>query len=119
MRVLYVEDDPPVRNLIRDLLETEGWTVDVCADGDTAHNKIESTQPYDVILTDHGLPGRGGIELARRARELPHRRNTPIFMLTASSVEGDARAAGINQIFKKPGDVVRITTAIKDYLRRN
>ena len=55
--------------------------VEICADGTEAMRKIESKARYHVIILDNQLPGKDGLELARRARALPHRRRTPIIML--------------------------------------
>ena len=70
-------------------------------------------EPYDLLLLDYDLPHLNGLELARQALRLPHRKGTPIVMLTASEVEAEALSAGVAVFMRKPDDVRRLaeTTA--------
>jgi CheY-like chemotaxis protein len=57
-----------------------------------------------------------GVEIARRARELPRRRRTPILILSASECEREARAAGADAYLRKPQDVMRLAETIRRLL---
>jgi CheY-like chemotaxis protein len=65
---------------------------------------ISSEEPYDALIFDNELPGIDGLELVRRTRLLPHRRQTPIVMLSASDIEREARMAGVDAFLRKPED---------------
>jgi CheY-like chemotaxis protein len=114
--ILYAEDNRLVLNLVKDTLELEGWQVDICEDGTTALKKIEGAAHYDLLLLDHDLPGVDGLALVGRARELPHRQDVPIAMLSASQVEEDARLAGADEFLRKPEDISRIVEHLKRLL---
>lgn len=68
--LLVVEDDDIVRMLMLDVLEELGYEVREAEDGETALALLRSEQPFALMLTDVGLPGIDGKELARQAREL-------------------------------------------------
>lgn len=65
MRILYVEDNPELREIVSMLLESGGRTVMACASAEEAL-LLDAQAPYDVIVSDAGLPGMSGTELARR-----------------------------------------------------
>lgn len=112
IRILLIEDNRLVSRLIRDTLAPEGWEVVVREDGVSALAEIEGAEAYDLILTDNELPGINGVALARAARATRRRRRTPIIMFTASPVEREARAAGVDVFLRKPEDVGRLLAAV-------
>jgi CheY-like chemotaxis protein len=103
-RILYAEDYRLVAHYLKELLEMQGWQVDVCANGLDALKRIESETPYDLLLLDDQMPLMSGIELVERARELPHRKDTPVIILSASDCASEARRAGADKFLKKPDD---------------
>lgn len=111
--ILLVEDDELVRVVVRDTLEAEGWGVAVCTNGAAALAEVEGAGRYDLIITDYLLPGVDGVELTRAARRLEHRRGTPIIMFSASQVEREALAAGVDLFLRKPDDVGRLAEVVK------
>jgi CheY-like chemotaxis protein len=119
INILCVEDYQAVADAVKETLEELGWTVEVCADGMEAMCKIESKARYHLLILDNQLPGHDGLELARRARQLPHRRRTPIIMLSASNVEQDALRAGINAVLRKPQDIGRLSATVTRLLTKN
>jgi CheY-like chemotaxis protein len=119
INILCVEDYPAVAEAVKETLEELGWTVELCADGTEAMRKIESKARYHLLILDNQLPGKDGLELARRARTLPHRRRTPIIMLSASDVERDALRAGINAFLRKPQDIKRLSATVTRLLTKN
>ncbi|HJP93499.1 MAG TPA: response regulator [Pyrinomonadaceae bacterium] len=110
--ILHVEDDKMVAEIVKETLESQGWEVDTCANGNAALEKISSEADYDLFLIDYDLPGVNGLELVRRARNLAHRSRTPIVMLSASPVEAAAREAGAKVFLQKPRDVVSLIETI-------
>jgi len=105
IRILHVEDNKAVASVVKETLETQGWEVETCADGAVGLEKILSHDHYDLLLLDYDLPGVSGIELVRRARELAHRQDTPIIVLSAALGEAEAREAGANEFLHKPEDI--------------
>jgi CheY-like chemotaxis protein len=110
--ILFVEDSKLVSDAVRETLEGEGWRVETCADGYVALLLIKSERRYDLLLLDNELPNVNGLELARRARELPHRKETPIIMLSASECVRDAHLAGADTFLRKPQDIGKIVETI-------
>ncbi|HEX8634623.1 MAG TPA: response regulator [Pyrinomonadaceae bacterium] len=110
--ILYVEDDELLRLTVQDTLELEGWRVESCGDGLAALARIESGEPYDLLLFDNELPGASGIELLRHARMLPYHQHTPIVIISATDSEHEARRAGADVFLKKPDDIDRLVSTI-------
>ncbi|HEV7905921.1 MAG TPA: response regulator [Pyrinomonadaceae bacterium] len=118
LTILYVEDNKFVADAVKETLEGEGWRVERCADGYVALLLIKSDRRYDLILLDNELPNVNGLELARRARELPHRTGTPIIMLSVSEGVRDALLAGADVFLRKPQDIGKVVETIKRLLDR-
>ena len=104
---------------MKETLTELGWTVELCADGTEAMRKLESKARYHLLILDNQLPGHDGLEIARRARQLPHRRRTPIIMLSASNVEQDASRAGVDAFLRKPQDIGRLSATVMRLLTKN
>lgn len=116
MTILYVEDNHLLLRTLKETLSLEGWRVEPCENGAQALARIESDEPFDLILLDNNLPEVSGIELIRRARALPHRQQTPIIMFSASRVERAALNAGANEFLRKPDDVQAVVKTIRRFL---
>jgi CheY-like chemotaxis protein len=114
--ILYIEDSQYVADAVKETLEGEGWRVETCADGYVALLLIKSERRYDLILLDNELPNVSGLELTRRARELPHRKHTPIIMLSASECVRDALLAGANLFLRKPQDIGKVVETVAHLL---
>jgi two-component system chemotaxis response regulator CheY len=113
LTILHVEDNRLVSEAVRDMLESEGWRVESCADGNCAMNRIASGAAYDLLLLDNDLPGASGLELTRYARNLPNYRTTPIIMVSASDCSAEARCAGVNLFLSKPDDIHTLVEAVR------
>ncbi|MGH9970477.1 MAG: response regulator [Pyrinomonadaceae bacterium] len=116
IRILHVEDNRVVADAVRETLQVEGWEVETCADGAAALKKILGHEHYDLLLLDYDLPGVSGIELVRRARDLRHRRSTPIIVLSAALGEAEAREAGADMFLHKPEDIRTLVATISGLL---
>ena len=115
--ILYAEDHAAVRSALKETLEFEGWGVDACADGLTALAKLEGEVCYDLLLFDNNLPGVDGLELARRARVLAHRRATPLVITSASEVGAEARRVGADAFLRKPDDMRDVARTLARLLK--
>jgi two-component system phosphate regulon response regulator PhoB len=119
-RVLVVEDEPAIAELIAVNLRHHGMLAVLAADGDAAQAHIDEVLP-DVILLDWMLPGQSGIQLARRWRADTRTKTTPILMLTARGDEPDKISgldAGADDYITKPFSTQELLARIRAVLRR-
>ena len=116
VRILYVDDYDLVLLTVKQILELEGWQIDVCRDGASACREIEGAKQYDLLILDCQLPCANGLTLVRSARASSHHRETPIIMFTASDCEQEAVAAGVNIFLKKPMGIIQMVEAVKQLL---
>jgi DNA-binding response OmpR family regulator len=87
-RVLVVEDDPDIVELISHFLEGDGFRVDALGDGNEALRRLRD-ESFDLLILDLQLPGMDGLSLCGALRRDPHTENLPIIMLTARGDESD------------------------------
>ncbi|EIV8653967.1 response regulator transcription factor [Vibrio parahaemolyticus] len=116
-RVLIVDDDVPLCELLEVVLQDEGYTVSSVHCGESALQYMEKT-PVDLVLLDVMLPNLNGMQVARR---ICQRFATPILMLTALNDENsmlDGYQAGADQYIAKPFNVAELLMRIKAILRR-
>lgn len=119
-RVLVVEDESAIAELISVNLRHHGMLAVLAQDGEAAQKHIDDVLP-DVILLDWMLPGQSGLELARRWRADPRTKTTPILMLTARGDEPDKVAgldAGADDYITKPFSTQELLARIRAVLRR-
>jgi two-component system phosphate regulon response regulator PhoB len=118
--ILVVEDEEPIRELLRYNLESEGYEVRDTGQGEEAHFMIGEERP-DLIVLDWMLPGVSGIEICRMIRANSGYRDIPIIMLTARSEESErvrGLATGADDYIVKPFSVQELLARIKTILRR-
>ena len=104
-RVLVADDEPHIGHIIRLKLEQGPYQVVLVSDGTEALEHLRGSEPIDVVLLDIMMPGATGLEVLAEARALPHRRDTPIIILTAKGQDADRRQAlelGATDFFTKP-----------------
>jgi two-component system, OmpR family, phosphate regulon response regulator PhoB len=119
-RILVVEDEPAIAELIAVNLRHNGLSPVWAEDGESAQREIDAVLP-DAILLDWMLPGQTGLVLARRWRADPRTRAIPILMLTARGDEPDKVAgldAGADDYITKPFSVQELLARIRAVLRR-
>jgi two-component system, OmpR family, response regulator len=92
MKLLVIEDEKKIANLLQKGLKEQGYAVDVCHDGNEGLEKA-TKQPYDAIILDIMLPGRDGLSVLRTLRE--RKVTTPVMILTARG-ELTERVEGLN-----------------------
>jgi DNA-binding response OmpR family regulator len=88
LRVLVVDDDAPIRLLLRSVLELEGWEVLEAEDGEQGLALAASERPHAVVL-DVMMPGKDGFEVLSELRATEHGRAMAIVMLTAKTRQAD------------------------------
>jgi two-component system, OmpR family, phosphate regulon response regulator PhoB len=91
-RVLLVEDEPVIRELVRSMLGDGTVEVD-CAENGAEGLKLAKGGTYDLILLDVVLPQMDGITICRLLRADPKTARTPLYMLTAKAKKSDVEAA--------------------------
>jgi CheY-like chemotaxis protein len=115
--VLHVEDNQQIAKLVNDIVASEEWRVELCADGYGALDKLTGKDHYDLLLIDNDIPGLSGLDLIKRARTIPHRRRTPIIMLSGSDCEAEAWGAGVDAFLKKPEQIGELSSTITRLLK--
>jgi DNA-binding response OmpR family regulator len=116
-RILVVEDDPTVSDVVVRYLEREGFDVESVADGPAALESAGATTP-DLMVLDLMLPGLDGLEVFRRVRSLAP---VPVIMLTARGDECDrvmGLELGADDYVGKPFSPRELTARVKSVLRR-
>ncbi len=119
MKILVVEDEKNIAQILRRGLEEEGHAVSLAADGRSALELAESSA-FDLLLLDVMLPGMDGLEVARRLRG--NRQDTPILMLTARDAVPDivkGLDAGADDYLTKPFSFAVLLARIRALDRRH
>ncbi len=119
-RVLIVEDEPAIAELIAVNLRHSGFVAVLAEDGVVAQREIDAILP-DLILLDWMLPGQSGLVLARKWRADARTRQVPILMLTARGDEPDKIAgldAGADDYITKPFSTQEMLARIRAVMRR-
>lgn len=117
-RILVVDDEPNIREVVDLYLRREGFEVEVAADGLMALEAIERKMP-DLIVLDLMLPGMGGLQVTRTLRQ--SEADIPIIMLTAKGDEGDkitGLEVGADDYLTKPFSPKELVARVKAVLRR-
>ena len=120
IHILYIEDDPSNRLLVRRILEAEGYAITEAVSG-LEGLEIATQMKPDLILLDINLPEMDGYDLAKRFREMPGLRQVPILALTANVMKGDRERsleAGCDGYIQKPIDVDRLPDQVRAALQK-
>lgn len=119
MRLLLVEDDAMIGEVVLQVLRDQHYAVDWVRDGSLADDALR-TEQYDLVLLDLGLPKRDGLDVLRALRA---RRNAvPVLVATARDAVGDRIAgldAGADDYVVKPYDTDELLARIRALLRRS
>jgi DNA-binding response OmpR family regulator len=116
-RVLVVDDEPMVREVLSRYLQREGFEVDVAADGEVALARFEACRP-DLVLLDLMLPRIDGVEVFRRIRTSAQ---SPVIMLTARGETTDrvvGLGMGADDYISKPFSPAEVVARVRAVLRR-
>ena len=116
-KVLIIEDDKDIRNILKDYLTADGFIVNCCDNGGNALSVFSSFSP-DIIVLDIMLPQVDGIEICRRVRSSSL---VPIIMLSAKSGDIDkilSLGVGADDYITKPFSPMEVIARVKAHLRR-
>jgi cyclic di-GMP phosphodiesterase len=117
-RVLVIDDDRLLCELVRTTFELEGFAVDCAHDVIEAEKVLAGSRP-DAILLDIGLPGVDGVFYLERLREAPQTRKIPIVAISGSDEAGRAaRAAGAAAFLRKPFSPLELLALVARLIRR-
>jgi len=119
MHVLLVEDDEPLAASIANVLQAQGWRVDVSPRGEPVPHSLAQDH-YDIVVLDLGLPGIDGLETLRRLREAGH--HLPVLVLTARDAIEDrvqGLEAGADDYLGKPFAPVELVARLRALARRH
>ncbi|HEX7118887.1 MAG TPA: response regulator [Longimicrobiales bacterium] len=119
-RVLVVDDEPYIGRIVQLKLEDAAYEVEVAADGRSALARLRSAAPLDLVLLDIMMPDGSGLDVLAELREIPHRRETPVIMLTAKGQETDrdeAARLGATDFLTKPFSPKKLLARIEELLR--
>ena len=119
-RILIVEDEPAIAELIAVNLQHGGFVSVIAQDSVTAQRELDAALP-DVILLDWMLPGQSGLSLTRHWRKQERTKAIPIIMLTARGDEPDKVTgldAGVDDYITKPFSTQELLARIRAVLRR-
>ena len=118
--ILYVEDNPDNRLLVKRILLAEDYSLLEATDAADALNVLKTTHP-DLILMDINMPDMDGYTLTAKIKSLPGFERVPILAVTANVMRGDKEKtleAGCDGYIQKPLDIDQLTREIEKFISR-
>ena len=116
-RILVVEDDPDLADLVRDYLEADGHQVELCHDGSAGLDRAMSGT-HDLVLLDLMLPGTGGFDILRAYR---HNHDKPVLLVSARGGDLDkirGLGLGADDYVSKPLSPAELMARVQAHLSR-
>lgn len=120
-KILVVDDDQNICELLRLYVEKEGFEVVIANDGRVALEVFEAEKP-DLILLDIMLPDEDGVSILKKLKSRPDTENIPVIMMTAKSSEYDkvlGLDSGADDYITKPFGVMELISRVKAVIRRS
>lgn len=123
IKILIIEDDQFLREFYQELLQSEGYTVEVAADGDVGYQKF-SSGGFNLILLDIMLPKKDGIQILKDIRNLPMKpQNGPVVVLTNlgqdSIIKQCFELGASGYLVKSSLNPDQVLSEIHSYLQKN
>lgn len=118
-KILVVDDDEHIREVLRSLLVTQGYAVDLAVDGTAALNRLTDFLP-DLILLDVMMPGLSGFDVCRQVKGVESWQHVPIILITALDSKQDLANgldAGADDFLNKPFDNLELLARVRSMLR--
>ncbi len=118
-RILVIEDEGDVRELLSDILMSEGHMVESAAEGTEGIEKFR-VDHYDMVFTDLGMPGLSGWQVAQEIKQIRH--DTPVALITGWNVaekECQSKHDQVDLIINKPFRVDQVLQAVQDLMDKN
>jgi two-component system phosphate regulon response regulator PhoB len=119
-KILIIEDEPDILEVIQYNLEREGHKVVACRNGEQGLSRIRTDNP-DLVILDLMLPGMDGVEVCRQVKADPITRGIPVIMVTAKSEESDVvlgLGIGADDYISKPFSPRELVARVNVVLRR-
>jgi CheY-like chemotaxis protein len=115
--ILLVEDDDDTRELMAELLRTEGYSVNVASNGLQALELFRRGETPALVIADMHMPVMNGRELLRRMRDEPSLAGVPIVILSGDTTrDGDVLAGGASGLVSKPVSVDMLLATVRKFL---
>jgi len=117
-RILIIEDDPDIGDMLNINMRDEGYSVEIATDGLSGLSRLKS-QAYDLLILDLMLPGIDGLEICREVRKSPHYQ--PIIIISAKSTETQrilGLELGADDYLAKPFSIPELIARTRALLRR-
>lgn len=118
VKILVIDDEEGVRNLLQELFETEGYEVAIASDGEEGL-KLFKNGAFDMVFTDLGMPGVSGWEVAKEIKRL--NTQTQVMLITGWGVQVDEeekRAHGVDFVINKPFNLKEIVNLVQEGNRK-
>ena len=116
-KILIIDDEPEIVELIGNRLRANQFDVATASDGLQGLERAKNNKP-DLIILDVGMPNMDGYTFIQEFKKIDELRNIPIVVLTAKThVQSLFKAEGITDCFLKPFDTVHLLSRIKDILK--
>jgi len=113
------DDEPHIRRVLMTLLESADFEVEAVRNGRQALDRLQSGEPFDIVVTDLMMPEMDGLTLLTEVRRLPAREGLPILMLTAKGQDADceeAYARGASDFMTKPFSPKKLIARVRELL---
>lgn len=120
-RILVVDDDSDICNLVKVILERRGYEVEVASSGDECLLKLSEGPTPDLILMDFLLPGKDGLRLTREIKSHPSTSNIPVYLFTVAANEEwkrEAKRSMADGYISKPFSVEEFVNTIEGAFKR-
>jgi DNA-binding NtrC family response regulator len=117
--ILLIDDEKSIRNVLKDILQHEGYRIEEAADGEQGLQKL-ATQPFDLVLCDIKMPKMDGLEVLQQIMQLQP--DVPVIMISGhGTIETavDAVKKGAFDFIAKPPDLNRLLITIRNALDKN
>jgi DNA-binding response OmpR family regulator len=115
--IFYLEDNERILALVREVLEFAGWYVKPCNSGLYARTMLGwEKEHYDLLVLDNEADRLDGLTLTRRVRQMPHRKETPIILISLEDLAAEAREAGADAFLRKPNNLIELVDTIRRLL---
>ena len=118
LQILIIDDEPLVRNLLRQVLENRGHTVSEAGNGQEGIRCFRENN-FDLVITDHGMPVMNGLDTAFRIKK--HKPLTPVLLITGWQTDTDTafqKPSAIDEFITKPFDLEKLIKLVEDYGRK-
>ena len=114
--IVIADDEPQIIDLLRNAIDSLGWTCDTASNGIDAMKKVEQALP-DLVISDVNMPGMRGVDLVRNMKCNPQVAQIPTVLMSSPDVEAEAMASGCTAFIPKPFNIAELTQLLPKLLR--